>query len=164
MKNSNALRMWGLCMFAMTVCLLALLVQDQVNSKAEQEVILTVDTTSTTSTSTSTSTSTTTTTTTTIPEPVVVVQEPAQQQDHVVFFDCIRWRESRNNYSAVSESGTFMGAYQIYQQGWDKFAQLIGREDLVGVQPHAANPSDQDAVALVMYQKLGSKPWNGACA
>ena len=56
-----------------------------------------------------------------------------------------------------------MGAYQIYQGGWDVYASRINRTDLVGVQPHVASPADQDAIALAMYEDLGSKPWGGAC-
>jgi hypothetical protein len=79
------------------------------------------------------------------------------------FFECIRWRESRGNYQAVNSTGTFMGAYQFYQGGWDTFAGRIGRHDLIGVAPNHASPTDQDAVALGAYNELGAKPWNGAC-
>lgn len=79
------------------------------------------------------------------------------------FFECIRWRESRGNYQAIDPSGTFRGAYQIYQGGWDTFAGRIERPDLIGVPPDAASPADQDAIALAMFNALGSKPWNGAC-
>ncbi len=56
-----------------------------------------------------------------------------------------------------------MGAYQIYQGGWDTFATRIDRHDLIGVPPHTALPADQDAIALAMYNELGAKPWGGAC-
>lgn len=77
---------------------------------------------------------------------------------------CIRERESNGNYSAVDPSGQYMGAYQIYQGGWDSIARSIGRTDLVGVRPHQASPADQDTVAFAMLAKLGRSPWNYACS
>ncbi|MSX05473.1 MAG: hypothetical protein F2801_04615 [Actinobacteria bacterium] len=112
---------------------------------------------------TSTTTSTTTidlswlnTTTTTAVQPVQTVKVND-------FFECIRHRESRGDYTAVNPTGTFMGAYQIYQEGWDTFAARINRHDLVGIPPNTVAPADQDAVALAMYNELGKKPWGGAC-
>jgi len=89
---------------------------------------------------------------------------PAETVDVNAFFECVKWRESRGNYQAVNPTGTFMGAYQFYQGGWDTFAARIGRDDLVGVPPNMAAPADQDAVALAAYNELGAKPWGGACA
>lgn len=151
MKNSNALRMWGFGLFAVTICLLALLIQDQANvvQPPNTEFVVTVPTVETT------------TTTTTVAPPVSPPPTRAHSTD--AFFKCIRWRESRENYQAVNPTGTFMGAYQIYQGGWDTFAARINRHDLVGTPPHTASPEDQDAVALAMYNELGSKPWGGAC-
>jgi len=97
-----------------------------------------------------------TTTTTTQPK-------PPQTTNVDEFFECVRWRESRGDYTAVNPTGTFMGAYQIYQGGWDAYAARIDRHDLIGTQPHTATPADQDAVALAMYNDLGAKPWGGAC-
>lgn len=108
-----------------------------------------------TETTTTTTTSTTTTSTTVLP-PVI----PPSVDD---FMACIRHRESRGDYTAVNPTGTFMGAYQIYQEGWDAYAERAERPDLVGVQPHDAAPRDQDIIALAMYNHLGSKPWGGAC-
>jgi hypothetical protein len=76
---------------------------------------------------------------------------------------CVRWRESRNTYTAVDPSGTYMGAYQIYQGGWDTIARSIGRSDLVGVRPNTASPADQDAVAIAMLRQYGTSPWGGTC-
>lgn len=77
---------------------------------------------------------------------------------------CLRMWESRNDYGAVDRTGTYMGAYQIYQGGWDAIVGSIGRDDLVGVPPNVASPGDQDLVALEMYRRYGLRPWNGACA
>ncbi|MEX1218578.1 MAG: hypothetical protein WEA11_08680 [Acidimicrobiales bacterium] len=101
-----------------------------------------------------------TTTTTKAPRPVVV----APTRSDADFLACIRWRESRDNYSAVDRSATFRGAYQIYQGGWDSTANRIGRSDLMGVAPNEAAPADQDQIALALYHQLGTRPWNGACA
>jgi hypothetical protein len=79
------------------------------------------------------------------------------------FLACVRYRESRNLYTAVDPSGTYMGAYQIYQVGWDTIARNMGRTDLVGVKPNHASPADQDAVALAMLRQLGTAPWGGSC-
>jgi hypothetical protein len=81
----------------------------------------------------------------------------------IEFMECVRWRESRNNYGAVDPSGQFMGAYQIYQGGWDAVARSIGRSDLVGVPPHRAAPADQDTVAINMLRQYGTSPWGGTC-
>lgn len=162
MRNSNALRLWGFTLFALTLCLLALLIQDQVTT------IKPVNTDFVVPTSVVETTTTTTMpdlsfleTTTTVPPPVSTPKKAPQSTE--AFFECIRHRESRGNYNAVNSTGTFMGAYQFYQGGWDTFAARINRHDLVGVPPHTASPADQDAVALAAYNELGSKPWNGAC-
>ena len=79
------------------------------------------------------------------------------------FLACVRQRESHGDYTAVDPSGTFMGAYQIYQGGWDAVARSIGRTDLVGVKPNRAAPADQDTIALAMLRQYGRAPWGGAC-
>ena len=56
-----------------------------------------------------------------------------------------------------------MGAYQIYQGGWDAVAGSIGRSDLVGRKPNTAAPADQDTIALAMLRQYGRSPWGGAC-
>lgn len=101
------------------------------------------------------------TTTTTAPRPVVTAP-PAPQSD-AAFLACVRYRESRGNYSASDPTGTFLGAYQIYQGGWDSVAARVGRHDLVGVPPNQASPSDQDDIALAMYRFYGRAPWGGSC-
>ncbi|MBU3700465.1 MAG: hypothetical protein FGM58_00230 [Acidimicrobiia bacterium] len=101
-------------------------------------------------------------TTTTTTRRVTVTTPPPPSVESVMA--CLRMWESRNNYGAVDRTGTFMGAYQIYQGGWDNIAASIGRADLVGVPPNLASPADQDAVALEMYRRYGLRPWNGACA
>jgi hypothetical protein len=143
------------------IALMTLIVFDQTQTNEVAEVAQVVETTTTSTTTTTIDLSfLNTTTTTTAP---VVAEKTKTPQSTEAFFECIRHRESRGNYGAVSSSGTFMGAYQFYQGGWNTFAARIDRHDLVGVPPHHASPADQDAVALAAYNELGAKPWNGAC-
>jgi len=80
------------------------------------------------------------------------------------FLACIRARESHGNYGAVSAGGTYRGAYQFSQSSWNLAASHAGRKDLVGELPNLASPADQDAMALELYEMMGSAPWGGACA
>ena len=100
--------------------------------------------------------------TTTIPRPEPTIA-PIVQSDSE-FLACIRRRESNNDYTASDRSGTFLGAYQIYQGGWDSVASRMGRSDLIGIAPNEASPADQDAVALAMLQYHGRAPWGGGCS
>lgn len=95
-------------------------------------------------------------TTTTTPAP------PSPTRTEAQFFECIRWRESRNNYEAIDQTGTYRGAYQFYQDGWDTFALQVAPQ-WVGTPPNEAPPAIQDAVAHAAYKQLGASPWNGAC-
>ena len=110
-----------------------------------------------------------TTTTTAAPAPVPVAPAPPPATGptptswEASFLACVRQRESHGDYTAVDPSGTFMGAYQIYQGGWDAVARSIGRGDLVGVRPNHASPADQDTIALAMLRQYGTSPWGGAC-
>ena len=143
-------------MIDVTGALIFLLIQTQPNMQAgpvEIEIVAIEPTTTTTI-----DLSFLNTTTTTSPPATSATSRSVDD-----FFECIRWRESRGDYTAVNPTKTFMGAYQIYQGGWDTFAARIDRHDLIGVQPHTALPTDQDAVALAMYNELGAKPWGGAC-
>ncbi len=145
------------------IALMSLIAYDQQTREVAEvnEVAEVAETTTTSTTSTTIDLSfLNTTTTTTAP---VVAEKPKTSQSTEAFFECVRWRESRGNYQAVNATGTFMGAYQFYQGGWDTFAARIDRHDLIGVPPHHAAPADQDAVALAAYNELGAKPWGGAC-
>ena len=148
-------------LLGIATALVALLIWDQTDQPVTTEIVVepAVMVTPIETTTTTVDLSWMNTTTTTKPVPVASVA-PTNVD---AFFECIRWRESRGNYGAVNSTGTFMGAYQFYQGGWDTFAARIGRHDLVGVKPNHAVPADQDAVALAAYNELGAKPWNGAC-
>ena len=99
--------------------------------------------------------------TTTVPRPVATAA-PVVQSD-AEFLACVRRRESNNDYTASDPTGTFLGAYQIYQGGWDSIAARIGRNDLIGVAPNDASPSDQDIIAEAMLQVHGRSPWGSGC-
>jgi hypothetical protein len=148
-------------LLGIATALVALLIWDQTDRPVTTEIVVepAVMVTPIETTTTTVDLSWLNTTTTT--KPVSVASVAPTNVD--AFFECIRWRESRGNYGAVNSTGTFMGAYQFYQGGWDTFAGRIGRHDLVGVKPNHAVPADQDAVALAAYNELGAKPWNGAC-
>jgi hypothetical protein len=151
----------GFILLLILTALIVLLIWDQTDRPDTTEIVVesTVLVSPTTTTTVDLSWLNTTTT-----KPKPPAAKPAATKSVDAFFECIRWRESRGNYGAVNSTGTFMGAYQFYQGGWDTFAGRIGRHDLVGVKPNHASPADQDAVALAAYNELGAKPWNGACS
>jgi hypothetical protein len=64
----------------------------------------------------------------------------------------------------VSAGGTYRGAYQFDQTTWDSAAELAGRPDLVGVDPAAAAPADQDLLAITLFHARGTQPWGGRCS
>jgi hypothetical protein len=88
---------------------------------------------------------------------------PAVDPNHP-FLVCTRAHESGGNYAAVSASGTYRGAYQFSRATWNSTAASAGRPDLVGVDPAAAAPADQDYLALHLYSRSGAGPWMGRCA
>lgn len=139
------------CMVILTMLVIALLIDDQVVSRQPVDIVVVEAPHQPSTTTSSTTTTVPSTTTTTIGTNISA------------FFDCIRWRESRGDYGVVDPTGTFMGAYQFYQGGWDSIAAKVGRTDLVGVKPNHASPADQDTIAYAAYRMLGSAPWGGAC-
>jgi hypothetical protein len=63
---------------------------------------------------------------------------------------CIRFHESTNNYLAVSDSGTYRGAYQlsrVYSPAW---AERAGYGQWAGIPADKWPPAVQDAVAAHM--------------
>ena len=63
----------------------------------------------------------------------------------------IRHCESRGNYSIVSASGRYRGAYQFDRRTW---AGVGGSGD-----PAAASPAEQDMRALILLRQRGTRPW-----
>jgi hypothetical protein len=88
---------------------------------------------------------------------------PSPSQD--AFLRCTRAHESDSSggYRAVSPGGVYRGAYQFLRSTWDNVARAAGRPDLVGVDPAAASPADQDQLALFLFQHAGASPWGGRC-
>jgi hypothetical protein len=70
----------------------------------------------------------------------------------------LRRCESGGDYGAVSANGTYRGAYQFSRSTWNAVASR-SHPHLVGVDPAAAAPSDQDAMAMSLYRSSGSNPW-----
>ena len=81
------------------------------------------------------------------------------------FLVCTRAHESDSagGYRAVSPDGVYRGAYQFLRSTWNNVARAAGRTDLVGVDPAAASPADQDQLALFLFQHAGPAPWGGRC-
>lgn len=80
------------------------------------------------------------------------------------FLDCVRQRESSGDYTVHNTQGSgASGAYQFLPSTWDSIASSSGRSDLVGMDPAAASPADQDAMAAELYSQQGTAPWGGGC-
>src|SRR3954451_16832043 len=77
--------------------------------------------------------------------------------------ECVRHRESRGQYDVVNSSSGAAGAYQFMPGTWNTNAAAAGRPDLVGVNPAAASPADQDAMAQHLLATQGMSPWGGSC-
>ncbi len=113
-----------------------------------------------TTTAPTTSVSTSTTTAVSVdddaaPEPTttVPVNGPTAAQ-----WEALRGCESGGRYDAVNPNGRYRGAYQFSQATWDWVAG-IANPGLIGVDPAAAAPADQDALALKLWELRGSSPW-----
>ncbi|WP_051062367.1 transglycosylase family protein [Ilumatobacter nonamiensis] len=87
-----------------------------------------------------------------LPEPVLPPGPSAEAW--AALRDC----EAGGDYTITNPSGTYRGAYQFNRSTWDSVA---GRHapDLVGTDPAAAAPADQDAMALALWHERGSAPW-----
>ncbi len=73
-------------------------------------------------------------------------------------WEALRGCESGGRYDAVNPNGRYRGAYQFSQATWDWVAG-IASPGLIGVDPAAAAPADQDALALKLWELRGSSPW-----
>lgn len=73
-------------------------------------------------------------------------------------WEALRQCESNGNYAITNPSGKYRGAYQFDRSTWNSVA---GRHapNLVGVDPAAASPAEQDAMALALYSERGARPW-----
>jgi len=88
----------------------------------------------------------------TLPVPVLPPGPPAEQW--AALRDC----ESGGDYSITNPSGKYRGAYQFDRSTWNSVAERHAPA-LVGVDPAAASPADQDAMALALYSERGARPW-----
>ena len=79
------------------------------------------------------------------------------------FLQCVLRVESGGNYGAVSPGGAYMGGFQFGQPTWNEAAQLAGMPQLVNVPPNDATPSEQDDLAIALYQADGQQPWDDSC-
>lgn len=79
------------------------------------------------------------------------------------FLRCVVQAESSGNYQAISPTGQYMGAFQFSQPTWNEAAQLAGMPTLVGVPPYDASPTDQDLLAIALYNADGEQPWYDPC-
>ncbi len=73
-------------------------------------------------------------------------------------WEALRQCESGGRYDAVSPNGRYRGAYQFSQATWDWVAGS-SNSALIGVDPAAAGPADQDAQALALWTLRGAGPW-----
>ncbi len=79
------------------------------------------------------------------------------------FLRCVVQAESGGNYAAISPTGQYMGAFQFAQSTWNEAALLAGMPSLVGVPPYRASPTDQDLLAIALYNADGEQPWYDPC-
>ena len=88
----------------------------------------------------------------TLPVPIL---PPGPSSDE---WEALRWCESNGNYAIANPSGKYRGAYQFDRTTWNSVA---GRHapHLVGIDPAAAAPADQDFLALALYSERGARPW-----
>lgn len=86
--------------------------------------------------------------------PAVVVPAGPSPSEWAALRDC----ESGGDYTITNPSGRYRGAYQFDRSTWDSVA---GRHapHLIGVDPAAASPTEQDAMAAALYGERGARPW-----
>lgn len=70
----------------------------------------------------------------------------------------LRECESNGDYTITNPSGRYRGAYQFDRSTWNSIAERHAPQ-LVGVDPAAAAPADQDAMAYALYTERGARPW-----
>ncbi len=73
-------------------------------------------------------------------------------------WEALRWCESNGNYAITNPSGKYRGAYQFDRSTWNSVADRHAPH-LVGADPAAASPADQDFMARALYSEHGARPW-----
>ena len=76
---------------------------------------------------------------------------------------CIRHRESRDDYRAENAHSSASGAYQFLIGTSNNVAAAMGRHDLVGFPAGTWAPWDQHLAFGWLYEREGLAPWGGAC-
>lgn len=81
------------------------------------------------------------------------------------FLECTRAHESDTSggYGAVSNSGSYRGAYQFQQATWDAAVAGAGFNEYAGVPADQVPAEVQDAAAAHLYSVSGTSPWGGRC-
>ena len=88
--------------------------------------------------------------------PVVYDKFPTAISDDGLYR--LRKCESSDNYGAVNANGTYHGAYQFSRTTWNGTARAHYPE-LVGIDPAAAAPWDQDRMARALWATGGPRNW-----
>ncbi len=70
----------------------------------------------------------------------------------------LRQCEATGSYTTWSSSGRYRGAYQFDRTTWNDLARRT-HPHLVGVDPAAATPEQQDAMARALHAERGWDPW-----
>jgi hypothetical protein len=70
----------------------------------------------------------------------------------------LRMCESTNNYSAVSSTGLYRGAYQFSRSTWNYVAS-IHYPKYHGWDPAGAPPKVQDSMTRALWHMQGAAPW-----
>lgn len=70
----------------------------------------------------------------------------------------LRQCEAGGDYSITNPSGKYRGAYQFDRSTWNSVAERHAPR-LVGADPAAATPADQDAMAQALFSERGARPW-----
>ena len=86
--------------------------------------------------------------------PVAVLPPGPSAEQWAALREC----ESGGDYSITNPSGKYRGAYQFDRRTWNSVAERHAPH-LVGVDPAAASPSDQDAMAYALHSERGARPW-----
>jgi len=73
-------------------------------------------------------------------------------------WEALRQCESNGIYAITNPSGKYRGAYQFDRSTWNSVAERYA-PNLVGVDPAAASPADQDGMAFALYTERGASPW-----
>jgi hypothetical protein len=92
------------------------------------------------------------------PPPEPTVAPPAAGGPSEAQWAALRQCESGGNYSIVSANGTYRGAYQFSTSTWNNVASQA-YPSLVGMDPAAATPYNQDSMAKALYGMSGASPW-----